>query len=145
MNLPYLTVRFWSLILDLELKTKQNQCYKINQFNIRNLLCIVSGKFQQTIFVLWSDQKTIFDLLFSGLKPKSPDDLDITVLYAICREELKLKPPAKGWGSKPGANDTSTAADIERIHFYRNKISHNSSLKMDTNDFNDSVLDLLGV
>ena len=66
-------------------------------------------------------------------------------MYALFRHALDLKAPANGWGKAPGINDTNTADDIERIRIYRNEISHTLSYEMDTEHFNDSVLDLLRV
>ena len=67
-------------------------------------------------------------------------------MCALFRNALDLKAPANGWGkAPPGINDTNTAVDIERIRLYRNKISHTTSYEMDTEHFNDLVLDLLRV
>ena len=66
-------------------------------------------------------------------------------MYALSRKCIKLKPPSKGWGKKPSVNDTNTADDIERIHFYRNRICHKHHFGMTTQDFNEDTLDLIGV
>lgn len=77
--------------------------------------------------------------------PSSSRDLDITQMYSMFRNSIRINPPTKGWGKTPDINDTNTADDIERIRFHRNRISHGSSSEMATDDFNDSVLDLIMV
>lgn len=71
--------------------------------------------------------------------------LDISALYSIFRNATTLPKPKKGWGQTPDVNDTNIEDDVERIHLYRNKISHANSAEMTTDDFNASVLDLIGV
>lgn len=41
--------------------------------------------------------------------------------------------------------DQEIADDLEKIRKYRNKICHSVSWEMTTEDFNNSVLDLIGV
>lgn len=61
------------------------------------------------------------------------------------RNTIDIPDPSKGWGRTPGENDTQTADDIERVRLYQNKICHTNSSEMTTVDFNESVLDLIGV
>lgn len=77
--------------------------------------------------------------------PSSFDHLDISAMYAVARKCIKLKPPSKKWGKKPSVTNTNTADDIERIHFYRNRVCHTNDFKMTTPNFNDNTLDLIGV
>lgn len=56
-----------------------------------------------------------------------------------------IRNDSKGWGRAPGENDTQIADDIERVRLYQNKICHANSSEMTTVDFNESVLDLIGV
>lgn len=65
-------------------------------------------------------------------------------MYAILKRS-KLTKPTRGWGKIPPKNATSVADDVERIHCYRNKISHLDASEMETAVFNNSVLDLIGV
>ena len=53
--------------------------------------------------------------------------------------------PTKGWDKDPGITDIEIADDVKRIRMHRNKISHGTSTEMTTKDFNDSVIDLIGV
>ena len=85
-----------------------------------------------------------FSVLFPK-KPKSPNDLDVSRLYAIFRNVIDLKEPKNGWGRKPSKINTNTADDIERIRMHRNELCHTSSFEMTTDDFNTAVLDLTGV
>lgn len=66
-------------------------------------------------------------------------------MYAMFRNTINISPPTRGWGQTPDANDNGKADDIERIRIYRNKISHENSSDMTTNDFNKSALDLIWV
>lgn len=61
------------------------------------------------------------------------------------RNSTTLPKPKRGWGQAPDVNDTNIEDDVERIHLYRNKISHANSAEMTTDDFNASALDLIGV
>ena len=72
-------------------------------------------------------------------------DLDISAMYSMFRSTLSYPAPANGWGKEPGANDISISDDIERIRLSRNKICHANSSEMTTEDFNESVLDLIEV
>lgn len=85
---------------------------------------------------------------YSGLKTKeikSLEDVDISLMYAILREEKNFTVPKNGWGKRPKESDIDEADDIERIHYYRNLICHLDASNMETSTFNESVLDLLGV
>lgn len=66
-------------------------------------------------------------------------------MHAMFRNTINISPPTRGWGQTPEANDKGKADDIERIRIYRNKISHENSSDMTTNDFNKSALDLIWV
>lgn len=77
--------------------------------------------------------------------PSSSKDLDVTTIYAMIRNTTEIPGPSKGWGRAPGENDTQIADDIERVRLYQNKICHANSSEMTTVDFNESVLDLIGV
>lgn len=75
---------------------------------------------------------------------KSSEDVDITLMYSVIRKLYQQK-PQNGWGNCPGKHDIGTADDIERIRYCRNRICHTDASGMETNLFNESVLDLLGV
>lgn len=81
--------------------------------------------------------------------PSSPmsssQDLDISLMYSMIRNTVKIRPPGKGWGKTPDINNTNEADDLERIREHRNRISHGNSSKMSTRDFNESTLDLIMV
>lgn len=77
--------------------------------------------------------------------PSSSQDLDISLMYSMIRNTVKIRPPGKGWGKTPDINNTNEADDLERIREHRNRISHGNSSKMSTRDFNESTLDLIMV
>lgn len=62
----------------------------------------------------------------------------------MLRNSIK-ETPVEGWGKSPNQNNISTADDIERIHQSRNFISHTDASDIETNEFNNKSLDLLGV
>lgn len=74
---------------------------------------------------------------------KSLKDVDISLLYRMLRNSIK-ETPVEGWGKSPNQNNISTADDIERIHQSRNFISHTDASDIETNEFNNKSLDLLG-
>lgn len=85
---------------------------------------------------------------FSGLeknKPSSSKDLDVTLICAIIQNSNYIENPKKGWGREPDKNDIGIADDLERIRQYRNFVCHNTSFKIDTDDFNKAVLDIIWV
>lgn len=66
-------------------------------------------------------------------------------MYAIFRNTNCIDKPKNGWGNCPHINDIEIADDIERVRHSRNRLSHENTLEMDTTDFNESVLELIGV
>ena len=58
---------------------------------------------------------------------------------------LHEKSPTQGLEKDPGVNDIEIGDDVKRIRMHRNKISHVASTQMTTMDFNDAVMDLIGV
>ncbi|XP_078341382.1 uncharacterized protein LOC144627665 isoform X2 [Crassostrea virginica] len=75
--------------------------------------------------------------------PSSFEDLDVSVMCAMF-QYLYEKSPTKGWENDPGDDDKEIADDVKRIRMCRNKISHVASTQMTTEDFNDSVINLIG-
>lgn len=66
-------------------------------------------------------------------------------MYDIFRNFLSLNAPKKGWGNKPDDDNTDIADDIERIRIYRNNICHSNCSELTTKEFNELMLDLIGV
>ena len=52
----------------------------------------------------------------------SSRDFDSTLLVILLRKICGLVPPATGWSNCPLVTDTTLAADITRIQFYRNTV-----------------------
>lgn len=77
---------------------------------------------------------------------KSSRDMDISLMYKILRNSKKLiGSPKSCWGKLPQKTDIEKADDIERIHQYRNLICHKDASEMNTDEFNESTLDLIEV
>ena len=70
--------------------------------------------------------------------PGSPDsqNFDITLFTILFRNICEMSAPATGWDALPPDSDTSIAADIARIKFYRNKVyAHRTSTEIDDSEF----------
>lgn len=89
--------------------------------------------------------QTLYSSGLPSSTPSSTSDVDVSLMYSIFRNAIGMPNPSKGWGNFPDANDINISDDIERIRHYRNKISHENSAEMTTEDFNTSVLDLIMV
>lgn len=50
-----------------------------------------------------------------------------------------------GWGNCFYINDIEIVDDIERVRYFRNCLSYENILEMDIIDFNELVLELIGV
>lgn len=118
----------------------------LNDHNLSHSKVLLFLKRLPVYFILYN--YTTFCGVFAALPsspPSSSQDLDISLMYAMIRNTVKIRPPSKGWGMTPAINNTNEADDIERIRNHRNKISHGNSSKMTTTDFNESTLDLIMV
>jgi len=66
----------------------------------------------------------------------SSTTFDSTLLVILLRNICGLVPPATGWSNCPLVTDTTPAADIARIQFYRNTVySHASNASVDDATF----------
>jgi len=66
--------------------------------------------------------------LYPAIKSSvSSRDFDSTLLVILLRNIRGLVPPATGWSNCPLVSDTSLAADIARIRFYRNTVYNHAS------------------
>lgn len=63
-------------------------------------------------------------------------------MYTMYRN---LHPNSRNWGTLPRENETNKPDDIERIRWYRNRVSHLDAKEIATPSFNKWMLDLLGV
>lgn len=89
-------------------------------------------------------QFDIFSACVSGLeKATTRKDVDIHLMYAILRHSKEK--PRSGWGQPVDKNDIGTSDDIERIHLCRNLICHTDASDGKIDNFNEVVLDLIGV
>ena len=70
--------------------------------------------------------------------PGSPDsqNFDVTLFTILFRNICGMSAPATGWDALPRDSDTSIAADIARIKFYRNKVyGHRTSTEINDSEF----------
>lgn len=84
-------------------------------------------------------------IMISASGKTSLDELDISLMYKLFRNVIMKIPPTDGWDKKPKDTSNNPADDIERIRGYRNDIAHSDDYEMTTKDFNNSVLELIGV
>ena len=69
--------------------------------------------------------------------PPNADEFDITLLHLLIREFSNLPTPAKGWHKLPDETDDSIQANITRIKFSRNELSHRSSTAISESEFEE--------
>ena len=67
--------------------------------------------------------------------PPNADKFDITLLHLLIREFSNLPTPAKGWHKLPDETDDSMQANIARIKFFRNDLSHRSVTAISESEF----------
>lgn len=94
---------------------------------------------------LYNCTQTLYSPGLPSSTPSSTSDLDVSLMYSIFRNAIVMPSPSKGWGNFPDASNQNISDDIERIRHYRNKISHENSAEMTTEEFNTSVLELISV
>ena len=77
-----------------------------------------------------------WDKLFppGGVAPDSKT-FDITLLFLLLTTICGLRAPRSGWHNKPNPRIKSLEANIARIKFYRNKLSHITTTGVDTGEF----------
>ena len=61
-------------------------------------------------------------LLYPSSGPPDSQNFDVTLLTVLLRNICGLTRPASGWDALPPDSDTSVAANIARIKFYRNQV-----------------------
>lgn len=85
----------------------------------------------------------LFDVGLDGIR--SLKEADISLMYRLLRLPNIVKEPENGWGQPPSRNNIETADDIERIRRSRNYLCHKDASEIETTEFNNLVLDLMGV
>lgn len=70
----------------------------------------------------------------NGGRPDS-STFDISLLFILLTNICDLSPPQTGWHNKPPSSDTSREANIVRIKYYRNLISHPTTTEVSTRNF----------
>ena len=77
-----------------------------------------------------------WEKLFPGTgDPPNMAQFDITLLHLLIREISNLPPPVTGWHKLPAKNDASIQANIARIKFFRNELSHSHSTAITESEF----------
>ena len=85
--------------------------------------------------VIFHDQ---WEKLFPGTgDPPNIAQFDITLLHLLIREISNLPPPVTGWHKLPAKNDASIQANIARIKYFRNELSHSHSTAVTESEFED--------
>ncbi|XP_076113442.1 E3 ubiquitin-protein ligase DZIP3-like [Mytilus galloprovincialis] len=74
------------------------------------------------------------------LTPRFPDvpdskKFDVTLMILLLRHLTNLTPPRFGYESLPTSSETSPAADLARIKYYRNFLAHLDDGKIDSTEF----------
>ena len=114
---------------------KQFLLFSIHPETLENTLNKNSTKLNQLKRLICDDD---WEKLFpaSG-DPPNADEFDITLLHLLIREFSNLPTPAKGWHKLPDETDDSIQANITRIKFSRNELSHRSSTAISESEFEE--------
>ena len=92
-------------------------------------------KIQRLRGVIFDDQ---WEKLFPGTgDPPNIAQFDITLLHLLIREISNLPPPVTGWHKLPAKSDASIQANIARIKYFRNELSHSPSTAVTESEFED--------
>lgn len=67
---------------------------------------------------------------------------DVTLMVYLIRNFSNINRPTNGFDSLPLPTDTSPESDLARIKWYRNKLSHHDSDKIDSVFFTEAWDDL---
>ena len=132
---------------------------KINGARLRRLIIDVGTDTMRNYFDSKCPSETLTDVLYAnydtlrrnnnrrerqklfpptGVLPAMPStskDYDITLLFSLLRNICGLIPPASTGWNEPSPEDTSEAADLIRIKYYRNELSHIAGTQVSDNDF----------
>jgi WD40 repeat protein len=77
-------------------------------------------------------------LLYPSSGPPDSKNFDVTLLTVLLRNICGLTRPASGWDDLPPDSDTSVAANIARIKFYRNQVhAHITTTEIANDEFED--------
>ena len=88
-------------------------------------------------------KRVIFDDQWEKLFPSTGDPpnikkFDITLLHMLIREFSNLPPRSgTGWHTLPAQSDASIEANIARIKYFRNELSHSPSTAITESEFED--------
>ncbi|XP_071141788.1 uncharacterized protein [Mytilus edulis] len=72
-----------------------------------------------------------------GTKATSSMDFDLTLMISLLRNIGGLVKPLQGWDQLPNTSDTSQAAHLATLKWYRNQLAHTTVSSMDSNEFTD--------
>ncbi|CAC5413839.1 unnamed protein product [Mytilus coruscus] len=64
-------------------------------------------------------------------------DFDLTLMISLLRNIGVLVKPSNGWDQLPNTSDTSDAAHLATLKWYRNQLAHTTVSSMDSNEFTD--------
>ena len=99
------------------------------------LLREIGAKFENVKTMINDEQNDFLSIVFdTGIL--SSKMLDLSLLYIVIRSTCNIAEPRNGWGLCPETDDTSLAANIERIRVYGIKVLNESEDINDT-DFLD--------
>ncbi|XP_063426087.1 uncharacterized protein LOC134709889 [Mytilus trossulus] len=84
-----------------------------------------------------------WNLLFTK-SPDVPDSklFDVTLMILLLRNLTSMNPPLCGFDKLPFVSETTQAADLARIKYYRNKLAHLQDCKVDTAFFTTAWTDI---
>lgn len=91
----------------------------------------------------------INELQWKNLFPRFPDvadskTFDVTLMTLLLRNLTPMTSPRYGFDILPNVSETTQAADLVRIKYYRNYLAHLDDCKIDTTFFNTAWTDVTG-
>ncbi|XP_071172229.1 E3 ubiquitin-protein ligase DZIP3-like [Mytilus edulis] len=79
--------------------------------------------------------------------PDSPDskNFDVTLMSLLLRNLTTIAPPHGGYDNLPSSSETTPAADLARIKYYRNVLAHLDDGNIQNTEFSAAWDDITGV
>lgn len=79
---------------------------------------------------------TVITQMSVTVRNVSSEDFDIPIMLCLLRNMPPcVSAPITGWDTLPLPNDTSTGADLARVKWYKNVLTHNPNGKLSNTDF----------
>lgn len=123
------------------LKAKLDECFPQSQ--LRNKLQNEEEKLKH-LYRVGQLNREDFSLLFCTSDSLCSDKFDVNLIISLLRNFANIEPPSLGYDNLPPTTEISTGADLARIIYYKNIVSHSFPNTFRTQYFNGIWNDLTG-